>query len=47
MNVFHEVYATNGFGGFFAGVVPRAMRAAPACAIIIASYELLKRSLAE
>lgn len=44
--VFKDVYQTQGMRGFFAGVGPRAIRAAPACAIVITSYELLKATLA-
>jgi hypothetical protein len=34
-----------GWGVLYTGVWPRAMRAAPACAIVVSSYELLKRFL--
>lgn len=40
-----HVYQTAGYRGFFLGLGPRAARAAPACAIVIASYELLKSTL--
>lgn len=39
------VYEAEGVRGLFAGVRPRAYRAAPACAIVIACYELLKSAL--
>lgn len=35
-----------GYGVLFTGVWPRAVRAAPSCAIVVSSYELLKRFLA-
>lgn len=40
-----EVYRTEGVRGLFTGVRPRAYRAAPACAIVISCYELLKSIL--
>jgi solute carrier family 25 protein 39/40 len=43
--VMREVYATEGVRGLFVGVRPRAYRAAPACAIVVSCYELLKRAL--
>ena len=41
------VYESEGVRGLFAGVRPRAYRAAPACAIVIACYELLKSALVQ
>lgn len=34
--------AKDGAFGFFRGVVPRAVKVAPACAIMISSYEMGK-----
>lgn len=42
-----EVYKQEGLPGLFTGVKPRALRAAPACAIVISCYELLKNALTE
>jgi solute carrier family 25 protein 39/40 len=39
------MYQQDGIRAFFIGFVPRLARVAPACAIMISSYELLKRFL--
>lgn len=36
----------NGYAGFFRGVVPRVVKVAPACAIMISSYEMGKHFFA-
>ena len=40
-----DVYRTGGAGALFSGVAPRSLRAAPACALVIGCYELLKSAL--
>ena len=40
-----KVHAEQGMEGLFAGLKPRAYRAAPACGIVISVYELLKACL--
>ena len=40
-----RIWRAGGFGGFFRGVIPRVSKIAPSCAIVIASYELLKQLL--
>jgi solute carrier family 25 protein 39/40 len=42
-----DVYRTGGAGALFSGVAPRSLRAAPACALVIGCYELLKSALSE
>jgi solute carrier family 25 protein 39/40 len=44
-NILAEVYRKEGMEGLFSGLKPRAARAAPACAIVISVYELLKSQL--
>lgn len=44
-NILRDVYSKEGVEGMFAGLKPRAARAAPACAIVISVYELLKSYL--
>ncbi|CAG9801615.1 unnamed protein product [Chironomus riparius] len=34
-----NIYNTSGFRGFFAGIIPRLAKVAPACAIMISTYE--------
>mmetsp|Transcript_5326 Transcript_5326/g.11992 ORF Transcript_5326/g.11992 Transcript_5326/m.11992 type:complete len:356 (+) Transcript_5326:194-1261(+) len=43
LRVFKEVVRTDGVKGLFAGVSPRVAKVAPACAIMISSYEIIKR----
>ena len=34
-----NIYNRSGFRGFFAGIIPRLAKVAPACAIMISTYE--------
>ena len=43
--VLRDVARENGVQGLFKGVVPRVARVAPACAIVVSTYELLKAFL--
>jgi len=45
LDVLRSVYQTEGVRGLFTGMGPRVARAAPACAIVIASYEVLKAQM--
>ncbi|XP_076252076.1 solute carrier family 25 protein Shawn-like isoform X2 [Rhynchophorus ferrugineus] len=38
-NIFWDIYRQNGVRGFYAGLVPRLIKVAPACAIMISSFE--------
>ena len=38
-----EIYEVHGVRGFFTGLTPRIIKVAPACAIMISSYEFCKR----
>jgi solute carrier family 25 protein 39/40 len=42
-----QIYLKNGLRGFWIGLFPRIAKAAPACGIMISSYELGKRYLSE
>jgi solute carrier family 25 protein 39/40 len=37
-----KIYRERGFRGLFAGIVPRIIKVAPACAIMISTYEFGK-----
>ena len=42
LELLRDIYRTEGLRGLFAGIVPRVARAAPACAVVLSTYELLK-----
>ena len=42
MRVMANIVRAEGVGGLFTGVVPRVVKVAPACAIMISSYEMGK-----
>ncbi|KAJ3328053.1 hypothetical protein HDU91_004205, partial [Kappamyces sp. JEL0680] len=42
-----EVYRQNGFRGFWLGLAPRLAKAAPACGLMISTYEIGKRFLGD
>ncbi|KAJ8291019.1 hypothetical protein GJAV_G00020470 [Gymnothorax javanicus] len=43
LNVMRRIVAENGLSGLFAGFMPRLIKVAPACAIMISTYELGKK----
>ena len=42
LQTLREIHRDGGSRALFTGVGPRVVRAAPACAIVVASYEMLK-----
>lgn len=42
LELLRDIYRAEGLRGLFAGIVPRVARAAPACAVVLSTYELLK-----
>ncbi|KAG8227652.1 hypothetical protein J437_LFUL007848 [Ladona fulva] len=38
-----QIYNGHGFKGLFAGIVPRVLKVAPACAVMVMSFEYGKR----
>lgn len=44
--ILKNIMAKDGAAGFFRGVVPRVVKVAPACAIMISSYEMGKHFFA-
>jgi len=45
--VLSDVVAAHGYAGLYAGLAPRVAKIAPACAIMIASYEACKEHFME
>eukprot|EP00095_Tigriopus_kingsejongensis_P012374 maker-scaffold190_size271632-snap-gene-1.28 protein:Tk12374 transcript:maker-scaffold190_size271632-snap-gene-1.28-mRNA-1 annotation:"solute carrier family 25 member 40" len=46
LKTFQEIMRTQGLAGLFTGLTPRMLKVAPACAIMISSYEYCKRTFA-
>ncbi|XP_029046830.1 solute carrier family 25 member 40-like [Osmia bicornis bicornis] len=42
-NIINKIYSQNGIKGLFTGLIPRVIKVAPACAIMIATFEHGKR----
>ena len=38
-SILHQIWKRNGISGLFTGVVPRVAKVAPACAIMVATFE--------
>lgn len=47
LSLAREIMAVEGVSGLFTGLVPRILKVAPACAIMISSYEFGKRFFSE
>ncbi|KAH3664173.1 hypothetical protein OGAPHI_004887 [Ogataea philodendri] len=43
----HTIYKNEGFNSLFVGLVPRCLKIAPSCAIMISTYEITKKLFAE
>lgn len=41
-SIFNSIYQTHGVRGLFAGLAPRLIKVAPACAIMISTFEYSK-----
>eukprot|EP00040_Diaphanoeca_grandis_P021812 m.116474 g.116474 ORF g.116474 m.116474 type:complete len:339 (+) comp28507_c1_seq1:382-1398(+) len=45
--VFRDIVRNRGYGGLFVGLIPRVLKVAPACAIMISTYEFAKEYFRE
>jgi len=43
LKTFRKIYSHHGISGLFTGLTPRLVKVAPACAIMISSFEYGKR----
>lgn len=46
VEIIRQIYAQHGIRGLFTGLVPRLIKVAPACAIMIATFEYSKVAIA-
>jgi solute carrier family 25 protein 39/40 len=45
--MFNQIYRAEGWKGLTRGIIPRVIKVAPACAIMISSYEIGKMYFAD